>query len=99
VAWWQIAGLALGGLVACLNFHLSFLAAPLHRLRHGTPPGRVPSGIPLVGSLLLGAVAWALPLGSSAQVAALALLALDTGGPHWFVASQAWEAIQRRRGR
>jgi hypothetical protein len=97
MAWWLIAGLALGGLVASVNFYLSFLAAPLHRLRHGAWPERVPSGIPLVGSLLLGAVAWALPLGSAAQVAALALLALDTGGPHWLVASQAWQVIKRRR--
>ena len=96
---WLIAGLVLGGLVACLNFYQSFLAAPLHRLRHGTAPERVASGFPLVGSLLLGAVAWALPLGSSMQVAALALLALDTGGPHWLVATQAWQAIRGRRRR
>lgn len=96
---WLVAGLVVGGLMASVNFYLSFLAAPVHRLRHGEWPGRVPSGLPLIGSLLLAAVALALPTGSSAQVAALVLLALDTGGPHWFVASQAWNAVERRRGR
>ena len=96
---WLIAGLVLGGVVACLNFYQSFLAAPVHRLRHGTAPERIRSGFPLVGSLLLGAVAWALPLGSSMQTATLALLALDTGGPHWFAARLGWDAIERRRRR
>jgi hypothetical protein len=97
MGWWLVAGLVLGGLVASLNFYLSFLAAPVHRLRHGEWPERVPSGFPVIGSLLLGTVAFALPLASSAQVAAVVLLALDTGGPHWFVASQLREAIRRRR--
>src|SRR5262245_30447909 len=93
---WPLAGLAAGGLVACLNFHLSFLAVPLHRLRTGTAPERVPSGLPLVGSLLLGAVAFTSPAGGAIQIVALVLLALDTGGPHWFVASQAWRTVANR---
>jgi hypothetical protein len=99
MGWWLVAGLVIGGAVASLNFYLSFLAAPAHRLRHGAWPERVPSGFPIIGSLLLGAVALALPIGSSVQVVALILLALDTGGPHWFVASRAWEALERRRRR
>jgi hypothetical protein len=42
---WQLAGLALGGGVASLNFWLSFLAAPLHRLRNGTRPQRRLAGL------------------------------------------------------
>jgi hypothetical protein len=89
--------MALGGLIAVVNFYLSVLAAPVHRLRHGEWPERVPSGFPILGSLLLGAVALSLPFGSNAQTLAFVLLALDTGGPHWFVASQVWGAIKRRR--
>jgi hypothetical protein len=59
----------------------------------------LPSGLPIFGSLLLGAAAVAMPSGSSVQVATLVLLALDTGGPHWFVASQVREEIRRRRRR
>jgi hypothetical protein len=100
VSWWPFAALALGGLLALVNFHLSFLAAPLHRFRHGTRPVRIPSGIPIVGSLLLGAVALVSPRGSALQSAALALLVLDTGGPHWFLASLARGQVERwgRRG-
>ena len=90
---WALAALGLGGCIAALNFWLSFLAARVHRLRRGTEPARVPSGVPLVGSVLLAAAAFALPNGSVMQLAALVLLALDTGGPHWFVLSQ----VSRRR--
>jgi hypothetical protein len=93
---WSVAAFVLGGFVACINFYLSFVAVPLYRFRHGTAPARVPSGIPLIGSLLLAAAAFALPAGNAWQLAALALLALDTGGPHWFVAVQARDAIARR---
>jgi hypothetical protein len=85
-----LIALALGGAVAGLNFYLSFVAVPVHRLRHGSSPDRVPSGFPFVGSVVLGAVALAAPPGGWVQILALVLLALDTGGPHWFVAGQLW---------
>ena len=97
--WWIRSAFVAGGLVALLNFYLSFVAALLHRLRHGVQPARVPSGVPLIGSILLGIVAIALPSGTPTQFVALALLAVDTGGPHWFAVSQVRQAIRHIRAR
>lgn len=90
-----------GGLLCLLNFHLSFLRYPLHRMRGGSPDAyRHVSGSPLVASGLT-AVGWGLAVSGRASPfwngLAIVLIALDTGGIHWFVASQLLEALTRRR--
>jgi hypothetical protein len=97
MSWWSLVLLGSGGLVASLNFYLSFVAAPLHRLRHGRWPRGIPSGFPIVGTLLLLGAVLALPSGSPLRVLALVLAVADTGGPHWFVATQVRDALNRRR--
>jgi hypothetical protein len=74
-----------GGAFACINFFLSFVAAPLHKVRHGVVPERVASGFPLIGTLFLLYPAFTLPFGSALQLGTMLLILLDTGGPHWFI--------------
>ncbi len=84
---WVMFGL--GATVCVVNFYLSWLRYPLHRVRGGDPRSyqRV-SGLPLVGSLLVMG-SWALWLhgvGSVAlDVTAWAIALIDTGGIHWFL--------------
>jgi hypothetical protein len=103
--WRTIGGiLTIGGGAFCwLNFYLSFIRYPLHRLR-GQPREtfRWTSGIPLIGSLCVVAglvlmkVSGALP--STALLAlALASVALDTGGIHWFIGTMVWWWLKERR--
>jgi hypothetical protein len=79
---------ALGGLLCLMNFYLTFLRYPLHRLRGFSKESyQWVSGAPVIGSLL---VALSL-LGRHGQegilAPALVLMAIDTGGLHWFVAT------------
>jgi hypothetical protein len=90
-----IAALILGGIIAVLNFYLSFIRVPLLlRLKR---EARWVSGFPLIGSILLVPVAgyfavmWSPWLFASAML----LLALDTGGALWLI--RLW--IRERRGR
>lgn len=98
----MLAWVAFGpGAVLCVvNFHLSFLRYPLHRMR-GLPKEsyRPVSGFPLIGSLLvalslieLHGIAWMTP-------AAVALILIDTGGIHWFAASLIYRRVQARKSR
>ena len=80
--------LALGGFVCALNFYLTFLRYPLHRLRG--QPFRWVSGFPLVGSLFVVPCLWWLPLLSWAFWLAVVLAVLDTGGLHWFAGVLLW---------
>lgn len=98
MSWIALSLVSVGGAIAILNFYLSFLAAPLHRVRHGRPPARVASGFPLIGSasLLIGA---SIASSGAATVVALVLVVLDTGGPHWFVGTMIARYIGRRSGR
>lgn len=91
---------ALGGLICLLNFYLSFVRYPLHRLR-GRPADTYHwvSGFPLVGTVFV-AVALALGLRDGAWlIASLVLIALDTGGPLWGVPYVAWMWWRERRSR
>ena len=81
--WVTLVLTILGGGIALLNFYLSFVARPLHRLRFGSDPAYVPSGFPLIGFVCLVVAAVLSPSRALAVVAA-ALAILDTGGPHWF---------------
>ncbi|HEX6885238.1 MAG TPA: hypothetical protein VF530_17825, partial [Planctomycetota bacterium] len=79
------------------NAYLSFLHYPILRAR-GVSRGdyRHVSGIPLVGSLVV-LVALFLGLDGNLRIAAWTLIALDTGGLHWFVLSLAVQGLRRRR--
>ena len=97
---WQVVELAplvLGGLIAGLNFYLSVLRYPLHRLT-GRPYRHV-SGFPLLGSVLLVPFAafhydspWLLGL-------SVLFLCLDTGGVVWFAAVMLWYFGSKSRRR
>lgn len=87
----------LGASLCLINFHLSFLRYPLHRLR-GLPKEsyRPVSGFPLLGSLLvalslieLHGITWMIPV-------AVALILIDTGGIHWFVGSLIYRRVRGR---
>ena len=84
---WAIVGWILfgfGALFVGLNFYISVLRYPLHRLRGGTSEDfRWVSGTPLIGVLVVPGVAL-LPASSTMGVTGLALLLLDFGGLHWF---------------
>lgn len=86
-----------GGAISCLNFYLSFIRYPLHRWR-GKPRSefRWISGFPLVGSLglVIGLVLMRFSRGvlpTPLLAVALVIAVLDTGGIHWFVATQVWD--------
>jgi hypothetical protein len=102
---------ALGAFICALNFYLTFLRRPLYRLRGREAEYRNVSGFPLIGSFLLlfgmfssyANVHFGGPKGHLdihmpfwARIGGLVLAALDTGGLHWFIASQIW--YYRKKG-
>ena len=95
LAWLALLG---GGLVCALNFYLSFCRHVLHRLRGGSRGSyRWMSGLPLVGSLLVALsivrfydAPWILTV-------ALVLIAIDTGGIHWFAGSLIYHTYLRKK--
>ena len=91
---------ALGGLLCLTNFYLSFLRYPLHRLRGLSRESyRWVSGIPLFGSLLVGLSLLVLHSLPGIFPAACVLIAIDTGGIHWFVATMVYHsAYDKKRG-
>lgn len=90
--------LLVGGLVSALNFYLSFCRFALHRLRGGSREAyRWKSGIPLLGSLLVALslvgfydAPWIVGI-------ALMLIAIDTGGIHWFAGALVYQGCLRKR--
>jgi hypothetical protein len=96
-----IAWLAFGfGAFLCVtNFYLSFLRYALHRLRGLSQESfRLVSGFPLVGSLLvafsllaLRSLPFMLPVG-------IALIAIDTGGIHWFIGTMIYHSVRGKTG-
>ena len=93
-----LPALLVGGLVCALNFYLSFCRNLLHRLRGGARKAyRWKSGFPLVGSLLVALsifnfydVPWILTV-------ALALIAIDTGGIHWFAGVMIYQNLRQKK--
>ena len=76
--------MALGFLVAVLNFYLSYIRPALLRLRGNTDFKSV-SGFPCIGTI---AICFSLLLGfgdNYISIAALTALAIDTAGIPWFV--------------
>jgi len=90
--------LIVGGLLCALNAHPSWLRYPLHRLRGGLPEDyQHASGVPLFGSLLV-VIVWGAQLRDENSVVldsiAWTLVAIDTGGLHWFVLSVVYHRIR-----
>lgn len=76
----------LGGLICFLNFYLLVLDYPVHKLIYGKKKKfKSISGIPLVGSLFVAIGLIFLYKSSLLLILGLVLIALDTGGIHWFL--------------
>ena len=87
----------LGALITLVNFYLSFISYPIHRLIAKDRSFKYSSPVPLVGSLLLWFGANLLRLaGSDGWPWPLVFSLLDTGGLHWFAAIMVWASVFRR---
>ena len=91
------AAFLVGGFVCLLNFYLSWLSYPLHRLRGLSPESfRSHSGFPLIGSILVVVSLVDLHSESAVVPIAIGLIAIDTGGIHWFLGAQVYHAWHTR---
>ena len=91
------AAFLVGGFVCLLNFYLSWLSYPLHRLRGLSPESfRSHSGFPLIGSILVVVSLVGLHSESTVVCIAIGLIAIDTGGIHWFLGAQVYHAWHTR---
>mgnify|MGYP001812150322 CR=1 FL=1 len=74
------------GLIALLNFYLSFVRGHLYLKRHGSRDGyRHISGVPLIGTVLV-LIGAALGFGDvPTAVLGLIVMSVDTGGSVWFL--------------
>ena len=86
----EYSAFALGALVSLLNFYLSWIRIPLLRFLGQSPAWK--SGLPLVGSLLLVVALILLWDERGSAVVAALFLAIDTGGPHWYLGGWLWRA-------
>jgi uncharacterized membrane protein YdcZ (DUF606 family) len=87
-----------GALVCLVNFYLSFLRYPLHRLRGNSKDSfHWVSGFPLVGSLFVALSLLGLHNISGITLMAVILIVIDTGGIHWFIGSMIYQSIQARK--
>jgi hypothetical protein len=85
--------LVVGGALCLLNFYLSWLRYPLHRLRRRSKESyHSTSGAPLVGSLLVALSMFGLRSVTAVVPVAIALIVIDTGGIHWLLGSQIYHA-------
>jgi hypothetical protein len=89
--------LSLGTFITCINFYLSFIHYPIHRLR-GRPREvyRFVSGIPELGSGLLWIAALLLTDHPPLMWAAISISLFDTGGLHWFLGTMLCMAMRQR---
>jgi hypothetical protein len=88
----------LGAFVALLNFYLSFVRYPLHRLFRRKEEFHFHSGAPFVGSLFLWIAALIVYQAGHPKLcgASVALSVLDTGGFHWLLWSMYWEGARKK---
>jgi hypothetical protein len=90
--------LALGTVVASINFYTSFVRYPLHRWRGGSRADfRWISGFPLVGSLFLWLAVLCLTSQPTLMWTAIIIFLFDTGGPHWFAIMMIYMLLKPRR--
>jgi len=91
------AAFLVGGFVCLLNFYLSWLSYPLHRLRGLSPESfRSHSGFSFIGSILVIVSLVGLHSESTVVPIAIGLIAIDTGGIHWFLGAQVYHAWHSR---
>jgi hypothetical protein len=82
--------LGVGALFSLLNFYLSFVSYPFHRLRgRARDDFKWISGVPLIGSFMLWISAVLLQT-TSLKWLAIVLSLFDTGGIHWFAGIMLW---------
>ena len=87
----------LGAFVCLLNFYLSFLRYHVHRLRRLTPQSyRWVSGLPMIGSLLVGLSLFGLHSRPVLVALAIASILIDTAGPVWFVGVQIYQSVHKK---
>jgi hypothetical protein len=93
---WFVFGL--GALICLLNFYLSFLRYPIHRMR-GLPREsfRWSSGFPLIGSLFVVLSLIGLHAQTDILPASIVLIAIDTGGIHWFAGSMLYQSFHAKK--
>lgn len=88
--------LSLALLLVAVNLNYSLLAMALHRLREGAWPLRLPTGIPLLASLVT-LLAYQQAEGAMAVELLVVLLLADSGGPVWWLAAR-WLRWRAPRG-
>lgn len=98
---WIMASIfVLGGLISSLNFYLSFLRYPLHRMRGGKSEGyRWVSGIPLLGSFFVAVSLLRFWQSPWLFAMAVVLILIDTGGFHWFLCVLFWQEVLDKKNR
>lgn len=86
--WWSWTLIGFGLIIGAINFHLSFIRPLIHKFRYTNMDDyRFVSGIPLFGTLIAVASAWACQGNPISIVIAFIILLVDTGGLPWFVIS------------
>ena len=89
--------LILGGLICCLNFYLSFLRYPIHRIGGGKKHSyKWVSGFPLIGSLFVAISLFIYWQTTWIFVAAIILIAIDTGGIYWLLGTTFYRAVIKK---
>lgn len=85
----------MGASICTLNFYLSFLRRPpLERRKAAQQAVRNVSGFPLVGSLMVAISLLMLKDTQWLLAAGLPLIAIDTGGVHWFLGMMLAERLR-----
>ena len=92
-----IVFLILGGFFCCMNFYLSFLRYPLHRMRCGKKDNYTwMSRVPLIGSFLLALSLLMHHAFSWLFVMAISLIAIDTGGIRWSLGTSLYHTGRKK---
>ena len=82
----------IGSLICFLNFYLSFLDYPVQKFKSI-------SGLPLVGSLFVAISLIFLYKSNLLLTVGLILIAIDTGGIHWFLGITLFYYLKDKKGK
>jgi hypothetical protein len=87
----------LGGFICCLNFYHSFLRYLIHRMSGGNKDNyKWVSGFPLIGSLFVAILLLRYSHNTWIFVIAIILIAIDTGGIHWFLGTTLYHVVVKK---